>query len=99
MENSTQLPERVRLNLKKYQKHRNLTCLECGYVGLMGINNSLASTIIFWSFIIFLAFFLSFIGIHFYLILMTVFFLPIFKKLFFGDKVVCPNCERHLTAK
>ena len=99
MENSTQLPEKIRLNLKKYQKHRHLTCLECGYVGLMGVNNSITSTIIFWGFIVFLAVFLAFMGVHFYLILITVFFIPIFKKIFFGDKVFCPNCEKDLIIK
>ena len=29
--------EKIRVNLKEYSQHLNLTCLECGYVGLMGI--------------------------------------------------------------
>ena len=32
------IPENIRLNLKKYEKHLSRTCLECGYVGLMGIS-------------------------------------------------------------
>lgn len=32
------IDERIRLNLKGFTQHRNLTCLECGYVGLMGIS-------------------------------------------------------------
>lgn len=32
------LPEHIRQNLKKYRQHaERITCLECGYVGLMGI--------------------------------------------------------------
>lgn len=35
------LPEHIRLNLKKYQRHaERITCLECGYVGPMGIKAS-----------------------------------------------------------
>lgn len=30
------IPERIRKNLVKHEKHVPLTCLECGYVGLMG---------------------------------------------------------------
>jgi hypothetical protein len=32
------IPENIRLNLKKYEKHLSRTCLECGYVGLMGVS-------------------------------------------------------------
>jgi len=32
------LPEHIRQNLKKYRQHaERITCLECGYVGPMGI--------------------------------------------------------------
>ncbi len=32
------LPEHIRQNLKKYRQHaERITCLECGYMGLMGI--------------------------------------------------------------
>ena len=30
--------EKIRVNLKDYNQHISLTCLECGYVGLMGIS-------------------------------------------------------------
>ncbi|MGK5017045.1 hypothetical protein [Janthinobacterium sp. HLS12-2] len=33
----TVLPEHVRANLAKYSEHEQLTCLECGYVGMMGV--------------------------------------------------------------
>lgn len=36
-QNHTVLPEHIRASLAKYSEHANLTCLECGYVGLMGI--------------------------------------------------------------
>nr|WP_314625445.1 hypothetical protein [uncultured Janthinobacterium sp.] len=31
------LPEHVRANLAKYSEHEQLTCLACGYVGMMGV--------------------------------------------------------------
>lgn len=31
------LPEHVRASLAKYSEHEQLTCLECGYSGLMGV--------------------------------------------------------------
>lgn len=35
------LPEHIRLNLKKYHRYaERITCLECGYVGPMGIKAS-----------------------------------------------------------
>lgn len=44
MDNSNQIPENIRLNLKKHQKHTNTTCLECGYVGLVGIIKEVQTT-------------------------------------------------------
>ena len=32
------IDEKIRVKLKEFNQHRNLTCLECGYVGLMGIS-------------------------------------------------------------
>lgn len=31
------IPEKIRKNLAKHEKHVKLTCLECGYEGLMGL--------------------------------------------------------------
>lgn len=31
------LPEHIRASLAKYSEHEQLTCLECGYSGLMGV--------------------------------------------------------------
>lgn len=32
------LPEHIRASLSKYNEHEQLTCLECGYSGLMGVS-------------------------------------------------------------
>ncbi len=96
---NNQLPEKIRLNLKKFKTHRDVTCLECGYVGLMGINNSKLKAVFFWLIMVGLCIFLSAIGISFYVIFFIAFFSIIFKKIFFGDSVVCPNCENELEAR
>jgi len=42
------MPEKIRNNLKKYEKHINKICLECGYSGLMGIVSETKSSTGFW---------------------------------------------------
>ncbi len=98
-QNYSQLPEKIRLNLKKYEKHRQVTCLECGYDGLMGINNPKYSGAIFWIVLFGIAMFLTTLGVNFWIIFFIVFFATFFKKSLFGDKVVCPNCEKDLVVK
>lgn len=31
------IPPEILANIKKYKKHVTITCLECGYTGLMGV--------------------------------------------------------------
>lgn len=35
------LPEHIRASLSKYSEHEQLTCLECGYSGLMGVSKKI----------------------------------------------------------
>ena len=98
-QNYSQLPENIRLNLKKYEKHRHVTCLECGYDGLMGINNPNYSGVIFWILLFGVAMFLTTLGINFFIIFFVALFAVLIKNSLFGDKVVCPNCEKDLVAK
>jgi predicted RNA-binding Zn-ribbon protein involved in translation (DUF1610 family) len=53
-ESVTLLPEHVRENLSKHNRHESLNCIQCGYVGLMGVaggdvscKHSLAQWVIF----------------------------------------------------
>lgn len=34
------LPEHIRASLAHYEKHRQCTCLQCGYTGLMGVHRT-----------------------------------------------------------
>lgn len=49
-ENTNMIPPKILENLKQYPKHRNVTCLECGYVGIAGIKKNGRRWV--WSFFI-----------------------------------------------
>lgn len=38
------LPQHIRTSLAKYKEHDHLTCLECGYSGMMGIASKVPKT-------------------------------------------------------
>lgn len=99
MEQNNQLPENIRLNLKKFDQHREVTCLECGYIGLMGLKNSRVGTVTFWVIMAGLCIFLTIIGFNFLFIFFIALISIIFKRLILGDKVVCPSCEKDLKVR
>jgi hypothetical protein len=39
-ESSPSIDERILVNLREYDRHMKVTCLDCGYVGLMGISRT-----------------------------------------------------------
>jgi hypothetical protein len=102
-----ELPDKIRENLKNYSKHLQLTCLECGYVGLMGISKVDQSQKNKWGIWVLCA-----IG---FLLGSSFGALGIITGLLFGalggiaigmsdkDKikahVVCPNCMKELVVK
>lgn len=89
------LPEHVILSLKKYQKHTTLTCLECGYTGLMGVKRTTRPWYLSWWLVI--AFFI--ISIPFG---PTAWWIPLALGLAmaFSQKhvVECPSCGVELVA-
>lgn len=98
-ETLNQLPEHVRQNLKNYKMHRQVTCLECGYIGLMGIDNPKVVTVMFWVAMGLLSYFLVSIGFNIFMtffILVAAFFI---KKMIFADTVICPSCSKKLRVK
>ena len=98
MEQNNQLPENIRLNLKKFDQHREVTCLECGYIGLMGIKKS-NSTVIFWIVLFGVNFVLAATGIGFLFMFIFSCICMVFKSLVLGQNVVCPNCENNLKVR
>jgi hypothetical protein len=95
------LPEKIRENLKRYSKHLNLTCLECGYVGLMGVSrvdNSKKNKWGIWilvGFGAFIGFFLGFVfAIIFGLIIGAVggILLGMDDRVKTTTFVICPSC-------
>lgn len=94
------LPENIRKNLKMYEQHRHMTCLECGYVGLVGVKKAVPPALLSWfvliPVIVFMTFILSLGMIH-SLILGT--FFGLIRVIFSQYLVVCPNCEKELIGR
>ena len=104
------LPEHVRANLAKYSEHENLTCLECGYSGLMGVaqKTDRVSPKKFWTYSIIALAILGFIDIV--LSMKGASILPLWLHAIVGLGVAiftmgsvktyeCPNCNAALAKK
>lgn len=94
------MEEKVLINLKKYNKHEERTCLECGYKGLMGVDKYVlpAYLRILVKFVLFLIVLIlyGFSGKDIFVMLAVIaIMIPLWLKL---DKryVYCPNCEKLL---
>lgn len=102
--NQSSTPEKIRENLKQYSKHLSLTCLECGYVGLMGISRIDESKKNKWG--IWVLGGLGFvIGLSFGFVAAIVLgaiggiFLALSDREKIKTHVVCPSCSRELQVK
>ena len=102
--NQSSIPEKIRENLKQYSKHLSLTCLECGYVGLMGISRIDESKKNKWG--IWVLGGLGFvIGLSFGFVAAIVLgaiggiFLALSDREKIKTHVVCPSCLRELQVK
>lgn len=85
--------------LKLYQIHTNMSCLECGYSGLMGVTSTVAPwycSLWFWApaFIL-----LSLTGVGFIAIFFVGAFIGVIS--FYSQKkhTVCPSCDKSLVSK
>lgn len=108
------IPERIRKNLAKHEKHFPLTCLECGYVGLMGharTDKKYRTPIVVLA-VLFFAFagavtFIPQLGMLGYFIQVQFgnwfWMVPAALLIFFMTKettiLECPNCEKELAKK
>lgn len=102
MENDpTIIQPKILENLKKHKKHaNNITCFECGYVGMMGVKKNEWSD----SIAIFVSAATAFVLFLFLTIMIGIFWAGVIAVLnFFGFyslmnriKYVCPNCEKEL---
>jgi len=90
---SIQLSDHVRGNLKKHAKHTEMTCLECGYAGLMGVKKTNVPWYVSWWMLLVYA--IVFAPLRWIFIL-------IFVLARFGSrkhKTECPNCGVGLQSK
>ncbi len=85
---TTPSPESIRAELRRYDKHISLICLECGYNGLMGV----VKTTVPWyfSYWVLVPLFLTGIG------LLPALILGILAGLSQKCTTVCPACKRTL---
>jgi hypothetical protein len=107
------IPEKIRKNLAKYEKHINLTCLECGYVGLMGHvreEKKYRTPLVVISLIIILFFAVTNLVPSLYGYGFLTAYIPMWMKLGAGiligvfivkrsNILQCPNCEKELVQK
>lgn len=85
--------EHVRQSLRKYNKHTNATCLECGYSGLMGVKKSKRPWYLsWWTVIALFLVTLPFGGIGG----VTWFFIALAMGLFLKHVMECPSCGAEL---
>lgn len=87
--------EHVRQSLRRYNKHTNATCLECGYSGLMGVKKSNRPWYLSWWVVIPLVLVITqFVG------LFGGFFIGLFIALamshFLKHEMECPSCGAEL---
>lgn len=90
---SLQLSDHVRENLKKHAKHTEMTCLECGYAGLMGVKKTNVPWYVSWWMLLVYA--IVFAPLSWIFIL-------IFVLARFGSRkheTECPNCGVGLQSK
>ena len=98
---ATTIPPKILENLKKSKKHvNNITCFECGYVGMMGLKESsygkLAAIIVSILLTV-----VGFAGMALFIGpvwsgLISIFSFFGFYQLFHRVRYICPNCEKEL---
>ena len=87
------MSDRIRTNLKGYKKHKTLTCLECGYNGLMGVTKETYSGPAFWIPVIII---ILVIGMFIHIGILFGVALGLFFAVMSKAKVECPNCNQEL---
>ena len=99
------IQESIRINLAKYQSHKQVTCLECGYEGLMGVSKIIENKRSSWP-VYALATLVFMFGTFLFgpLVILVGLILGGMLGVYLGSKdnasrkfhVVCPNCLEEL---
>jgi len=92
------LPEKIRKNLKVHEQHRHMTCLECGYVGLVGVKKAVPPALLSWFILIPAIIFVTFIMGTFHGVIFGI-FVGLIRVIFSQYLVVCPNCEQEIIGR
>lgn len=93
---SATIPPHIRESLKQFDDHEELTCLECGYSGLMGVKeNIIPWYATWWSIIFLIVAFAPFGGSG----IVFGFILGVLRQVVTKSIVVCPSCKSELMTK
>lgn len=94
LKTESEMSEKIRLNLRQYRKHKTLTCLECGYSGLMGVTKETLSGVGFWISLLIVGFLLGYLfGAIGWIAGLAI---GAVAGLSSKAKVMCPNCNKEL---
>ena len=91
-----EIPGHILESIKKFEDHQTVTCLECGYNGMMGVKANIVPWYVsWWTISIVIVVFAIFGGAGFVFGLV----LGLLRLAFVKHLVVCPNCNSELTTK
>lgn len=90
---SVPLPEHIRASLRKYDTHTTMTCLECGYMGLMGVKKSTKPWYLSWW--MFIVYAIIFAPLSWAFIIAFVLAEMFTRK----HRTECPNCGTELVSR
>ena len=91
--NATAIPANIRESLKQFTTHINLTCLECGYIGLMGVTGTIVPWYVSWWTI----FFVFVASSYFHITALSLGAILVGVRFLVSKKlVVCPSCKSEL---
>ena len=93
------LTPELREELKKFQTHTNMHCLECGYTGLMGVTGKIIPWYLTWWILIPLSMVGSLFGLGIIGSIILGAILGFARNLFLKAKATCPSCKKNLIAR
>jgi len=89
---TTAIPNHILESLKKFEDHKTVTCLECGYAGMMGIKKNIVPWYVsWWAIAVVIVVFGA--GFVFGLVL------GLLRLAFVKQLVICPSCNSELITK
>lgn len=103
-DNVTKIPAHILKNLKGYDEHLELTCMECGYVGAMGVKSKIVPWYVSNKMIVAavcVLLILTFLGANFGTAITIIWgaLIVMARSIFIKNIVSCPSCGEDLMTK